>query len=383
MNVQGTAGGVYTFPRGGLAAALEEGGGSAADNVTIPFPESAVALASGLCAGKATATDAPGRAACINVLSFLQLPRFNDLLASIREENDIAPYVDLLPRDMLLSAASRTNVLGSKNKEAIPDEVIKRALSRKRKRKEETWAGVAESIATKSCKSCGKATQASDEFYGGLLCMDCRKSKPEYKCMCRSRAMGEYILSVNDLITIPSIVVDNPHYKSAASMILYRVEDVKTLALKVHGSREAIESLRSAKKARRESRRSKRQDKLDKREKDLEDALAELGLVRRSDSRLCDDFMSGATKKTAAEVAAICARMRFLHDYSKEFREKVEDMEDKVERAVEEEGESNGYYRGINSQMLHELTGFSTWTEFKDEIAFDITMPEAWPWLVA
>ena len=54
------------------------------------------------------------------------------------------------------------------------------------------------------------------------------------------------------------------------------------------------------------------------RKKELENALSELNLVLRYDSRLCSCFINGLTSEewTPSKVARECATMHWLHNFT-------------------------------------------------------------------
>lgn len=137
------------------------------------------------------------------------------------------------------------------------------------------------------------------------------------------------------------------------------------------------------------------QQRVASRKAELDAALRALGLRRRSDSRLCDEFLAGSSGRTASEVASVMAEMKYYHEYCQEFIDDVEEAEAQVDEEVERTAEENcrrgrnlfkdcddrGFYRGIHAECMKEVLGTCSWSEYKDGLMARYPLPSAWPWL--
>jgi hypothetical protein len=144
------------------------------------------------------------------------------------------------------------------------------------------------------------------------------------------------------------------------------------------------------------AKRSKPVPRVISRKATLDAALRALGLQRRSDSRLCDEFVAGACERTAEEVAEVMAEMKYYHEYCQEFIDEIEKAEEEVEEEVERTAEENrrrgcgfqskdyddrGFYRGINAECMKAVLGTCSWAEYKDGLMARFPLPSTWPWL--
>lgn len=158
-----------------------------------------------------------------------------------------------------------------------------------------------------------------------------------------------------------------------------------------NGGYDALETRRTKKIASRAKRRQSTHDRFQTRTAELDSALGELGLERRLDSTLCDDFLSGRTTLTAPEVAEVMAKMTFYHEHCPEFQRDVEDAEAEVEAEVEriaaQERSYNfdgsgysGFFPGIRACATKEVLG-RPFSEFKEDCMARYPLPATWPWL--
>lgn len=162
-----------------------------------------------------------------------------------------------------------------------------------------------------------------------------------------------------------------------------------------NGGFDGLETRRLKKIAAKQKRAGNARQRVSSREAELDAALGAQGVQRRNDSRLCDEFLGGRSALSAANVAAVMARMKYFHEYCQEFIDKVAqaeaEVEDEVERTAEEnrqcgrhedgECDERGYYRGIHAECMREVTGTCSWAEFKDDLMAKYALPSKWPWL--
>jgi hypothetical protein len=90
----------------------------------------------------------------------------------------------------------------------------------------------------------------------------------------KTTAKNRYLLTDTQLPELPSICVDNPHYRKASCMTLFLEKDYQYVAA--------------------DDLEEKIQHKLDasnKREISLKNALKKVGLKIRPDSKLCQEFI--------------------------------------------------------------------------------------------
>jgi hypothetical protein len=62
------------------------------------------------------------------------------------------------------------------------------------------------------------------------VCDDCRRANPEHNFVCKSTALGTYLLDPSDLTSLECRCVNNPHGKSQPPMQLYKLADVLLLS---------------------------------------------------------------------------------------------------------------------------------------------------------
>lgn len=162
-----------------------------------------------------------------------------------------------------------------------------------------------------------------------------------------------------------------------------------------HGGYDAVEARRLKKLKRRKARVDNAKERFTERTDELDAALADLGLERREDSSLCDDFVRGATKLSAAEVAQVMAKMRYYYEHCAGFQADLAEAEADVDAEVERiaadnrsqgypgcrEFDSGGYYCGIRADAAHEVLGTANWREYKETLMHRYPLPEQWPWL--
>ena len=127
----------------------------------------------------------------------------------------------------------------------------------------------------------------------------------------------------------------------------------------------------------------------------LKEELAKYGMKRRLDSTLCDAYVEGTAGKTAEEVAIIMCRMKYLYEgYCKDFERQLsrvsEEIEEKMKAFAEREAgysrdpfsDFAGYFPGIRSYACEEVTGGSSFGEYKRDLADRWTeFPSQWPWM--
>ncbi len=62
------------------------------------------------------------------------------------------------------------------------------------------------------------------------MCDDCRRANPEHNFVCKSTALGTYLLDPSDLTSLECRRVNNPHGRSQPPMQLYKLADVLRLS---------------------------------------------------------------------------------------------------------------------------------------------------------
>ena len=238
------------------------------------------------------------------------------------------------------------------------------------------------SIESGKCRDCGKKTVCTNEFLPDvLICQRCQKEDSSFDTVTKTTAKKEYGLTDKELANIPYRLVDNPHYKCAAPMTLYRVADIKKF---YHENEEAIKIRLLKREERAEKRRIAREAKLERlanerieKRASLVAALGAIGLELREDSRLCKNYENGelSPEWTLDRVVQVCAEMHFLHnytDYPQRFRQLKKNMW----------GYTTGAYywdrRKYMTENIEELANNLKEVVFKDLGG----RPTTWPWLL-
>jgi hypothetical protein len=81
------------------------------------------------------------------------------------------------------------------------------------------------------CTECNKQTIRIHPILDIPLCQKCQSTnKTKYQYIAKTKALGEYRLKPRDLEKLKKYEVDNPHYKIAAPMQLYMLNQIQELS---------------------------------------------------------------------------------------------------------------------------------------------------------
>jgi hypothetical protein len=135
------------------------------------------------------------------------------------------------------------------------------------------------------------------------------------KYITQSKAVGYYRIPRKILDEIEAKLVNNPYYKSAPEMKLYKLSDIVPLVLKKFGSISALVKYNEKLKA-----RPKKVSIRERRAEFLRIELSKRGVCMREDSRLCQGYISGQLKCDENDIVQRMCEMKYLHecmDYNK------------------------------------------------------------------
>lgn len=88
------------------------------------------------------------------------------------------------------------------------------------------------------CSECGTRTKSIDFFFDKPLCMKCRLSLADYRCITKTRALQEYRLREHELYRLRFKEHPNPHFRRSSPMQLFLLSQVQDLAKAKWGSDE-------------------------------------------------------------------------------------------------------------------------------------------------
>jgi DNA repair protein len=192
----------------------------------------------------------------------------------------------------------------------------------------------------KKCVECGKDTSVMFEILDIPLCRKCQKNNEKYKMITKTRAMAEYRLKKDELFKLKHIEVKNPHYASAAPMILFLKSQVEEIALEKWGDWETIKQEIAKRQSIGEKIRKSKEEAKKKREEMLIKALNKKGLDLRNDSMLCRNYINGRTLCTLDEVVQIMERA-----YERHTKTPYDSLWKKYHKEIEEDAEiAFGYF---------------------------------------
>ncbi|KAJ3046121.1 hypothetical protein HDV00_003871 [Rhizophlyctis rosea] len=166
------------------------------------------------------------------------------------------------------------------------------------------------------CIGCHDITKDKCSLSGDRVCRSCQKNLPSYKRMAVSHAKSAFCLTEKDVRSLPSLIVDNPHYRSSAPMRLYLVKHLRAASYAKHGGAEGLEKKKEKNRVAAEKRRNTKKDNKVNRREDLEAALAAKGLELRSDSQRCANYIEGKGRLSLEQVVEIMYRMHIIHEHS-------------------------------------------------------------------
>ena len=150
-------------------------------------------------------------------------------------------------------------------------------------------------------------------------------------------AKSDYHLNDDDLARLPVALVLNPYGRNQPPMRLYKVRDVRAVALAKHGGLEGFERMVQKSEMRKSLLRAGKQEKIDIRRRTLTEALSRYGCELRGDSRLCNAYIQRGAGDPD-RIAEVMAEMRFFHE-----RTRYRDILDENLRAYREWGEHYDY----------------------------------------
>ena len=280
-------------------------------------------------------------------------------------------------------------------------------------------------MTTRSCDACletDKKIQKSIE--GDYLCEECYL-KPEFKMICKTTAISKYKVNAEELSHLESYEKKNPHYRRAAPMILYKESIVRMLACDKHRCSmdeldkvlENFQNMKEMKKQEREEKKleasKKRSNSLDEllknhglnveknniyytsyidgtidctlteifqhiieqkaeieqsklRHKELEEALKNVGLTIRRDSKLCAGYINGSINFSIKQVVQRVCEVHFLYNYMN------------LKSYLNQIYESNRELRYICGD---DFGSYNTFDEAEETCMRGRTFPKIWPWL--
>lgn len=119
------------------------------------------------------------------------------------------------------------------------------------------------------CKHCGSLS-VDDKMlkdFGVSVCFHCRlANRDEYRCVSKSRASKEYLLTDQELSNMKSTIIVNPRKVGWKDMRLYLVSQLKLEAMRKWGS---LPELEEEKKRRVEAKAQQRLNKVKRKQKSL------------------------------------------------------------------------------------------------------------------
>jgi hypothetical protein len=178
-------------------------------------------------------------------------------------------------------------------------------------------------IPSRLCRGC-KSIEQRPLFHGLFrihLCTQCRQS-PKYILITATRAKQEYRLNNHDLSSLRVLKAINPHYKNAAPMRLYHIDEVKAASIaKMEALQTTVREHKRTASLLGESIKKGKRAAVEKRRTQLIEALEGYGLVIPPESRLCDAFAGNiwhgyGHRWSLDEVVRELLRVHYLHDHS-------------------------------------------------------------------
>ena len=148
-------------------------------------------------------------------------------------------------------------------------------------------------------------------------------TSPVFEHVTKTNAKKDYFLTEEDLNRLRPWIKQNPH-RSRDHMYLYKIVDIRAYLLTKHSflaGEHTLDVYLQMLREKRDSRKTKRQETqrsiVETRRSELTRALEEARLELRSDSKLCEGYISGSIKDwTIPQIVRRMAEMRFLFDYT-------------------------------------------------------------------
>jgi hypothetical protein len=147
-----------------------------------------------------------------------------------------------------------------------------------------------------------------EDINGRVIKSLCKECKNEDNLITKTVAKSTWKVNDSDLAKLPALIQRNPHCRSAASMQLFFKDDIKQLSLAKHGEEGLAKKLERSKNL-----KMKKETAKDTRKASLVEALQAQGLTLRSDSRLCEQYISNG-KGNLSKIVDIMAEMKFYHE---------------------------------------------------------------------
>jgi len=246
-------------------------------------------------------------------------------------------------------------------------------------------------------------------FLSGLGCQACENHpttrKPNWKFgvrMCKDCLLKRTVIDreLNDIEwtqngTFEELTSGLPHdtvqgwsqfYKEAYTMVRYWKKSVKKRAAllrraKTPSERAAI--CAPAPPVAKPDTQLLGKKACEQRKQALKAELDLIGCELRDDSKLCELFINGFPKSlrerkkwTAKKVAQRMAQMKYLHEYSREFRDFIQGWREEIDEMF------NSFGPGPYRNYTYEVTGFHSFGAAVRDLADGWTnFPREWPWL--
>lgn len=227
-----------------------------------------------------------------------------------------------------------------------------------------------ESENSRICIECNICNGKRISHLDVILCDIC-SNLDKYKLITKTIAKNDYFLNEDDLENLQYFNVRCSYkiaklYKKMDIMIKASIKHNLILDNLADGLNE-IKKIKDAKSvARKEKMQSTKQAKLDKRKTDLTNALENIGLVLRNDSKLCQMYIDGKTDDLDNVVRRMC-EMKYLYDYCH--------MDECKDIAYKEHCDEikAGYYPDFSVSEIAERIALKKYSNGK--------YPINWPWM--
>ena len=142
-----------------------------------------------------------------------------------------------------------------------------------------------------------------------------RKRVLEPQRLSAKGACARFLLTQTDLATIPAMLAQNPYFRSAAPMRLYRVSDLRDAATRRYGGIEHMDEQRERRRVRAARMLDAMHDARQRRTDALTKALRARGCELRADSRLCAAYINTGAGDVD-DVANTMAEMKFCFEHT-------------------------------------------------------------------
>jgi hypothetical protein len=193
-----------------------------------------------------------------------------------------------------------------------------------KKNKNETYAEVFEKRKQTVCQHCWLQNGKQDNLFNLILCTECKK-KPKFGKIPKTTAIKQYYLNEKELEEIDCIYVQNPMFRNASQMVLYKTVDVISVFCKKYSTTEnnidqVTQELQNKKNQQKVKRLQTFNEKKEQRKNELLEALTKRKLPGiRNDSKLCEGYINGTLDKkekwTPQQIAHRMCQMKYLNEY--------------------------------------------------------------------